>query len=302
MYTESLVDTSATYQVRAAPYLSATVVAVVVTYNSDLTRLVESLSALARQCAVVVVDNSTQGASRDRIREACEQTGAIWLPLGDNLGIAHAQNRGIAWARERAASDILLMDDDSVPPQSFVADLLEARKLSSMQPVVASARTIGADGEDLSNRTTESDVDLTPCSELTSSGALIPVVVFDLVGVFDDRLFIDCVDFEWGWRALSLGVPLVLCNRVTIQHRLGEGARLGLRIPSPIRHYYQFRNVLRMIVSSKAPLRWRLSQLIKLPVKLALIALLADRRADRLRYAAWGLLDFLSGRAGEFNH
>lgn len=282
--------------------MSPRVVAVVVTYNSDVSFLVESLNVLARQCTVVVVDNSTQEPLRERIREACELTGATWLSLGDNSGIAHAQNCGIAWSREHAASDILLMDDDSMPPQSLVADLLEARKLSSIQPVVASARTVGADGKDLSNRAAEAATDLTSCSELTSSGTMIPITIFDRVGVFDDRLFIDCVDFEWGWRALASGVPLVLCNRVVIRHRLGEGTRLGLRIPSPIRHYYQYRNVSRMIVWSKAPVRWRLLQLIKLPVKLVLIALLADRRAERLRYAAWGLRDFLARLGGKFSH
>jgi len=220
----------------------------------------------------------------------------------ENLGIAQAQNLGISWARECAATDILLMDDDSMPTRSLVSDLLRARKTSWIQPVVVSARAIGADGEDLSNRAADDATGMTPCSELNSSGTLIPATAFDLVGVFDDRLFIDCVDFEWGWRALALGVPPVLCDGVAIQHRLGEGLRLGLRLPRPIRHYYQYRNVLRMIVCSKALLRWRLSQLIKLPVKLVLIALLADQRSERLQYAVWGLRDFLAGRTGNFNH
>jgi rhamnosyltransferase len=275
--------------------MNAGVVAIVVTYSSDLAHLVGSLRVLARQCTIVVVDNFTQGAPRDRIRVVCDQTGAVWLPVGDNLGVAHALNHNIVRARERAASDILLMDDDSMPSQSLVADLLEAGKLSPKQPVVASACSIGADGKDLSNRTAEAAITLTPCSKLTSSETLISVTVFDWVGAFDDQLFIDCVDFEWCWRALASGVPLVLCNQDTIQHRLGRGARFGLRIPSPIRRYYQYRNVSRMINCSKAPMRWRLSQLIKLPVKLVLIALLADRRFERLRYAAKGWSDIFLG-------
>lgn len=278
------------------------VVAVVVTFNSDLERLVKSLSALAKQCSVVVVDNSTQSSSREEIRATCDKTGAFLISLGDNRGIAYAQNVGIAWARERAVDDILLMDDDSIPAQSLVMDLIEARKTSQLHSVVVSARTVSENGKDLSNRSPENSVGLTPCSELTSSGALISVSIFDRVGVFDERLFIDCVDFEWGWRALALGIPLMLCDSVTIQHRLGEASRLGLRLPSPIRHYYQYRNVVMMLGNSRAPFRWRLLQLIKLPVKLVLILPLADRRFDRLRYIAWGLWDFITGRTGKFNH
>lgn len=278
------------------------VVAVVVTYNSYVERLTELLSQLVTQCTIVVVDNSDQHASRDFVRLACERLGVCCLMLGDNFGIAHAQNIGIAWARDRAAEDILLMDDDSIPTKSLVVDLLNARRTSQLHPVVVSARTINENGEDISNRGPRTSVGLTPCSELTSSGTLISASIFDRVGVFDDRLFVDCVDFEWGWRARTSGVPLVLCDGVAIQHRLGETSRLGLRIPSPIRHYYQYRNVSRMLVRSKAPFDWRLFQLIKLPVKLVFILLLADRRFERLRYVAWGLCDFFTGRTGKFNH
>ncbi len=282
--------------------MNARVVAIVVTYNSEISRLGELLRVLASQCTVVVIDNSTQDASVDQVQNACIQNGATLISLGDNFGIAHAQNVGIAWAREREASDILLMDDDSMPPLLFVENLILERNASPIQPVVISARTINANGDDISNRAASKSPGLTPCSELTSSGALIPASVFEQVGLFDVNLFIDCVDFEWGWRALSQGIPLVLCDRVSIKHSLGESTKLGMKIPSPIRHYYQYRNVLRMIVRSRAPLRWRLSQLIKLPLKILLIAILADRPIDRIRYMAWGLFDFIIGRTGRFNH
>jgi rhamnosyltransferase len=278
------------------------VVTIVVTYNSDVIRLKESLLVLVQQCTVVVVDNSTHGASRDWIRETCASIGVDMLPLGDNFGIAHAQNVGIAWARKRGASDILLMDDDSIAPPSLIPGLLAARSAALIQPVVISARTIAANGSDISNCPAKHPTGLTPCLELNSSGTLIPMSLFDLVGVFDAELFIDCVDFEWGWRALSMGVPLVLCDSVFLKHTLGECSRLGFRIPSPIRHYYQFRNVLRMIFGSNTPLRWRLSHVIKLPIKLILITILANHRIDRLRYAVWGLVDFITGRTGKFTH
>lgn len=282
--------------------MNENIVAVVVTYNSPIERLTESLSVLADQCTVVVVDNSTQSTSREEIRLICDQIGVFWLSLGGNFGIAHAQNIGIAWARKRNAIDIILIDDDSIPSKSFLEEMLEARKTSRIHPVVVSARTISEDGKDISNRAPEEATGLTPCSELTSSGTIIPMVVFDRVGFFDERLFIDCVDFEWGWRARALGVPLLLCDGVTIQHRLGENTRLGFRLPSPVRHYYQYRNILITIFQSKAPLRWRFSQLVKLPVKLMLITLFADHRTHRLRYAAYGIRDFFSGRIGKFNH
>ena len=278
------------------------ITAIIVTYNTNLEQIEKSLNCLKIQCKVVVVDNSTQKSIADGIREICLLSDVECLSLGENLGIAQAQNIGISFARQHGATDVLLMDDDSLAPSTLVNQLLEARAGSEAYPLVVSARTIGVSGKDLSNRSSISIKGLTICTALTSSGTLIPLSVFDRVGDFDESLFIDCVDFEWGWRAIDAKVTLALCDNVFIQHRLGESARLGFRIPSPIRHYYQYRNVFRMIRKSKAPLRWRVEQSIKLPVKILLIALLADRRITRLRYAAWGILDSINGRWGKFNH
>ena len=277
------------------------VIAVIVTYNSQIEKFRESLSILTNQCTVVVVDNSTNASSSEAIRSACERAGACYLSLDGNFGIARAQNVGVTWARENSAVDILLMDDDSIPSPSLVVDLINARMSSQLQPSVVSARTVDENGEDISNRDAKNSGELTPCSELTSSGTLIPSEVFDRVGIFDERLFIDCVDFEWGWRAMALGVPLFLCNNAFILHKLGEVKRFGLRLPSPVRHYYQYRNVSMMLLRPMAPLNWRFWQLFKLPIKLFIILLIADRRLERIRYAALGLCDFFRGQTGKFN-
>lgn len=282
--------------------MNSTVTAVVVTYNTEVSRLDAVLSALSTQCTMIIVDNSTDPKSTVEIRKVGNHHGAEYLSMGANLGIAHAQNLGIEHALKNGAADVLLMDDDSIAPPGLVHGLLTARARSPIQPVVISARIVGEQGEDMSNRQVRSEKGLTSCSELTSSGTLVPATVFERVGLFDESLFIDCVDFEWGWRALAEGVPLMLSNIDSIRHRLGEGKRFGLRIPNPIRHYYQYRNVTRMIFRSEAPWRWRLQQFVKLPVKLLLIVLITDQPFSRLRYAAWGLYDALSNRTGQFNH
>lgn len=278
------------------------VFSIVVAFNSDFQRLSDSLKILAKQCSVVVVDNSTTHSSRERIAVLCDSLDLMYIPLIDNCGIAMAQNIGIDAARKNGALDILLMDDDSLPNSTLVADLLDARRSSKADLVVVSARTVSEYGEDLSNSRPSGRNGLTPCEELTSSGSLISLAVFDLAGSFDEKLFIDCVDFEWGWRAQAKGVVLYLCDQVTIQHRLGVGVRFGFRIPSPIRHYYQYRNILKLVFNSKATLRWRFSQIIKLPVKIILIVIFADSRSARLKYVYWGVFDYLTNRFGKFCH
>jgi rhamnosyltransferase len=278
------------------------VYSIVVSYNSNLMHLEKVLSDLVKQCNVVVVDNSTKNCSRTGIRDVCGKLNIHLIALNDNFGIAYGQNVGVAWVRSQGGTEILLLDDDSTPNPNLVSGLLEAQAESGCCSAVIGAITVGPDGKNLSNTRTPTMRGFSVCTELNSSGTLIPISVFDRVGNFNESLFIDCVDFEWGWRARLLGIPLLLCEDVVMQHRLGHSSRFGLRIPSPIRHYYQYRNVLKMVADSGAPAVWRLSQLVKLPIKLVLILFIADRRYDRLRYAVYGIVDFVLRRYGKFCH
>ncbi|MFT3944835.1 MAG: glycosyltransferase family 2 protein [Ancrocorticia sp.] len=104
---------------------AARVVAVVVTYRpEDDCR--ELLDALGAQCAaVVVIDNGSGAQFVAGLAGACAASGAEFVGLSQNVGIAAAQNCGIERARELGATHVLLSDDDSLPPENMVARLLE---------------------------------------------------------------------------------------------------------------------------------------------------------------------------------
>ena len=104
---------------------TARVVAVVVTYRPE-NDCRELLDALGVQCnAVVVIDNGSGPAFVAALAAACQASGAEFVGLSQNVGIAAAQNCGIERARELGATHVLLSDDDSLPPENMVARLLE---------------------------------------------------------------------------------------------------------------------------------------------------------------------------------
>lgn len=274
------------------------IIAIVISYNSDVIRFSDNLKIISKQCEVVVVDNSTSMEISNALKDICNLMKVTIISLGDNYGIAFAQNRGVEWAKKNNATDILLMDDDSTPSITLVSDLLKARD-KFFSSIVISARAIDSDGTEIYSGFNSSDT--IKCTELMSSGTLIPLPIFESVGHFDESLFIDCVDYEWGWRAISKDYSLYIAKNAIIKHRLGEGRQMSVRMPSPIRHYYQYRNVLKMIFSSDANMRWRISQVFKLPIKLILILIFADRRYERINYALKGIGDFLNSRYGKLN-
>ncbi|NUZ08183.1 glycosyltransferase [Piscinibacter koreensis] len=269
---------------------------ILVAYHTDVARLDSILTVLTPQCAIVLADNSEDHARSAEIRAVVLRHGGTYLAMNGNQGIGAAQNAALDVARRNGADACLLLDDDSVPAPDIVSVLLAAcQALGGCVVVCANALDCG--GREIGNVRTHGRR-FAPCRDMMSSGSLIPRLVLDEVGSFDGSLFIDGVDFDWGWRAQARGVSIVLTRETSITHRLGEGTAAGVRVPSPVRHYYQYRNVLLLMKRPHTPWRWRMAQAFKLPVKLVLIALLMPPRAARLRHAFAGIRDAVRGVTG----
>lgn len=264
--------------------------AIVVTFNPAA--MPDTLyAALAARCGVIVVDNSTLPESQQALSAWSSERGLALLPMGANRGIAAAQNAGVAFAQSRGATGVLFFDQDSVVELPAVSLLVEA--VSARSDAVFCLLP-GADAV--------ASVERVPVRELMSSGSGCSLAVFDAVGGFETELFIDCVDFEWGWRCRSRGFDLIGLRAGGFRHRLGKSSVqiLGLRahIDSPVRGYYQFRNVTAMMRRGYVPLDWKLRQAVRSAGKLCVLALLADDRRQRLGLALRGIGDGMVGRAG----
>lgn len=272
---------------------------VIVAYNTDTKRLASVFRTLVPQCSVVLADNSEDPICSAEIRACVAQFGGLYIAMGGNQGIGAAQNMAIAAAWKAGAEAVLLLDDDSTPAPDLVSVLAACRSPVLGERAVFCANALDAQGRDIGNARGHTGL-MPRCRDMMSSGTFLRRDVFETVGSFDVGLFIDCVDFDWGWRAQRLGVSIYVCRETAITHRLGEGVAAGVRIPSPIRHYYQFRNILRLMTRGHTPWGWRAIQAIKLPIKLMLIAMLMPNPMMRIRYAIAGIHDALRGRSGKW--
>lgn len=272
------------------------VAAVVVTYRPDLAMLRRILDRLQPQCDVVIADNTPDWHAAQTVAACMPARRNSYAWMGGNIGIGAAQNHAIARAWAMGADAVLLLDDDSLPPPDLVEQLIACTVMTGADAVVG-ANALDDTGREISNARRVPGA-LPRCRDMMSSGTLIRRAIFERVGPFDESLFVDGVDFEWGWRAIRSGITLYLCRATAITHRLGEGRVAGLGLPSPIRHYFQYRNILRLMSYSHTPWQWRLEQLTKLPIKLGVIALLMPQRGLRLRHVGAGVRDALLRRHG----
>ena len=116
----------------------------------------------------------------------------------------------------------------------------------------------------------------------------------------DDDLFIDAVDFEYCWRALSKGFIVVKNLESIIGHKLGNGISSFFNLkyisPSPIRHYYQFRNFILLSKRNYVPFYWKISTFIKYLLSLIFLPFLFQQRVKRFKYMINGIYDGILGK------
>jgi rhamnosyltransferase len=143
-----------------------------------------------------------------------------------------------------------------------------------------------------------------PSDYLITSGSLIRVEVFDAVGLFDEDLFIDYVDIEWGLRARSRGYQSFGICSIEMLHRLGDppltlfGGRMQVPVRSPLRHYYHFRNAIALYRRNYIPWRWSLNDAWRLVLKFVVYSIFTNERARHFKMMLLGIFHGMTGKLG----
>lgn len=292
---------------------ASAVCAIVVTYHPDLALLGKLVDIVSTQSAqVVVVDNS----GPNPVVASALPASAVFIPGERNIGLAAAQNRGIAWAREHGYDHILLLDQDSTPAPGMVGRLVEGLARLRAEHQVAA---VGPRFHDLresrfapfvrirfpvNQRLWCDGEQAVRCDFLIASGMLIPMEVLDTIGPMDEGLFIDNVDLEWGFRAQAKGYALFGLCGATMHHRLGDARKpLPLRLGSVVVHgpqrlYFIMRNRVLLYRMRHVPRIWVAQDLPRLFAKLFLFGVLIGPRPAHWRCMLRGLWDGVRGRSG----
>jgi rhamnosyltransferase len=291
--------------------------AVIVTFNPDPARLRHVVAATARQVGeIVLVDNgSTTDAAADLTGVSPNPLGV--LALGDNYGIAAALNIGLARARERGCTHVLLLDQDGVPGPGMVNALLaemrqrEARgeKVAAVGPQIVDPRRAAPAPFFRLGRWDLRRIDAADAGEqsaridfLITAGTLLSLAAAQKIGPMNEALFIDYVDLEWSLRARSLGYRLYGHFGVTLDHRLGDEPLQAfgrtMTAHSPLRHYYLMRNALALWRLPYTPWAWKCADALHLLRKFVVFSTLAPQRGAHCRMMLRGLADGLAGRYG----
>ena len=287
---------------------TADVAAVIVTFNPEVELLRSNIQSIATQVGrLYVFDNSSDNV--DAIEPLVESLGAHLIASQKNVGIAAALNAAAARARQDGATYLVTLDQDSVPATGMVAEL--RRLVSDSTPLVA---PFVVDRKKLSMQEFQ-ELDLPQSQRFLNaaskgaitSGSIIDIGALAEVGGFDERLFIDYVDYDLNMRLMKSGYEIRRANWTYISHQVGEAAPTWLRTPrkgidgrwsvepffsfghSSFRCYYKARN--RIIYSRK---HWRQVGLknegiMQIPQQIILTLLFEEQRMSKLRAFSRGI-------------
>jgi len=292
------------------------VVAVIVTYQPKPEKLARLLRLVSTQVhRVCVVDNGTPEI--ESIVGEHASAGFHLVRNTENVGLARAQNQGIAYALSAGARFILLLDQDSEPAPNMVDCLLRSLIASDrFKTEIAAAAPVFSDpAAGITSRFSQirclgvrriactEDSGIVPAEIVIASGMLISASAIHRIGMMEDALFIDQVDTEWCLRARSLGFSLIGVCGARMTHRLGDspGPRfLGRQffVRSPARHYYFARNTILLLGRPYPPLGWKLWQGLHLLLFLATVAAVCKPRRHHIKAVWLGIVDGVRGRAG----
>ena len=294
--------------------------AVVVTFHPDLVILEATLTSLAVQVdGIVVVDNGGSEAVRRHLQALAERSAIVHRRQERNIGLAAAQNLGVEVARQCGAAAVLLLDQDSEPGPMMVHRLKAAwqqlhasgRNPGLMTPSYCCAET-GAEGHFVVQQgpryvvCTCAKDEVRSVDATISSGSLIPLSVFDVVGRFDEGFFIDAIDTDWCLRARASGYGIFAVGSAQLTHRLGDdyhriwflGRQRRIVLHSPLRSYTIVRNNLVLAGRPHASAAWRRFVIAMLAQRFMCFLAFGPQRWQHAKALVCGVMDGLRGKTG----
>ena len=193
----------------------------------------------------------------------------------NNVGIAAAQNIGIKKIINLKYKFLLMSDQDSVYPQNYIKEmyneyvnLRENYKIAAICPLFFNTRNNKIypmiKRKSFFRIKFKNSDKINYVSETISSGMIIDIKAIKDIGMMNELLFIDWVDFEWCWRALKKHYKIFVNTNMIINHDLGlvNNNYFASKYPKYqfYRYYYIFRNGIYLALYNKEiSIPWRIN-------------------------------------------
>jgi rhamnosyltransferase len=208
------------------------VCATFVRYNFSKKKILRSINNIKKQVKkVYLIDNS-----RKKIHFKDKKIKYIFL--GENYGIAHAQNYAIFQAIKDNFKFILLSDQDTIYPKNYLKNLIPFFKQKNVSAICPNLfdtnknKPLGLISRFLFLKQTlnneynikqkSNDLKFEYITESMASGTVIKLHDIKDIGYMNDDLYLDWVDFEWCWKLNKKNKKMIGIKNLFAKHKLGS--------------------------------------------------------------------------------
>ncbi len=279
------------------------IAAIVVLYNPESSVLENILTYQNQVDFIYVVDNSIV-KNQILLDEIIKLKNIEIIKNPSNIGIAEALNIAAHRAISNGFDFILTMDQDSKATKLMVENLIE-KALAIYDLAIISPRHTNVNYKSFNSETDIEEVQI-----VMTSGNLLSLNAYELVGGFDAELFIDYVDIDLCFKLILNDLKIIRVNSVSIEHQEGNlktvtcfNWKFRPFNHSPVRWYYKIRNFNYM--NNKYSDRFReyfrdeKKRIIKDLMK---ILFFENTKIAKFSFALKGYLDYKKGIVGKCPH
>lgn len=257
---------------------------------------IQQVIQTASVCSGIIVDNSSKPHFKS------DNVGLMtYIPLYANHGIAEAQNIALRRLLSDSKTEyVVFLDQDSSLSLDYVNGIVDEyerikethQNLALLGPTVTNKET-GEEYKSVIHRDIHDTDGFVLRREVISSGSCISLAILRKVGLLDETLFIDFVDFEWCWRAKNMGYVCGITPNMHLDHKVGQkqlsiGAYKVI-ISTPSRYFYQYRNHLWLSRRRYVPLQWKIATGVKHIMRLLYFPLVVDGGLECVRNMIRGI-------------
>lgn len=239
----------------------------IVLYNPDLERLRQNITACTKQVdEIICVDNGSNNIRQIKklikeLEEVKDTSRARFITLlqnDKNLGIAKALNQILVYARDNKYEWVLSLDQDSIILPGLLdgyEEVVDISKRKNEKWFSGTLSILTAVYQDRNSKLRpKTNGEFEEISECITSASYSNVEALLSVGGYDEKMFIDYVDYDICATLKEHGYSIVRWNHIGFIHEVGRaqtinffGIQTNVHNESAFRKYFQIRNHLYFI-------------------------------------------------------
>lgn len=216
------------------------ILGIVVTYYPDKMETISNILSIIEDLDVLIIWENTPIDERATYRVELPHYAhkIIYMGLNVNVCIAKALNTAVKYGLSHGFSHFLTMDQDGCFQKGHFKQYLEIVSKNRWK-----YHLLGPNPNGLNQPIVDTPIKK---STLITSGSVFDLSIFKITGLFNESYKIDCVDYEFCFRAANKGIYSFMVSSVIIKQNFGRmyKTKLGFNTFNypPLRLYFISRN------------------------------------------------------------